>query len=274
MRNDLNVIAKKLRTIARERKVLLRTIEAAKKTTETALDDFAKTECRILCDEVAARLPREVRDMIYDCILSEEHCETTITSEYFEGSERTSNTLNHWRYAAFVGDRLHQELGEHFFRHTVFTFGPDAEGLEQLPKFRTMDASKIGYIPAQFVCNIQVDIDCSTYNVDKFPFGLKKEEPMDNSWVVANAWGSVDDDYGTKYVSKVGLWTSLELMFGFQPGTKILIHLNASRLSGGGHLADQEWLSDNIVPLISPTIQRCKAIGYHISLSLAIDYKN
>jgi hypothetical protein len=97
--------------------------------------------------------------------------ENYIYSEYFEDSAALSNMLEHWRYAAFVGAEIHQEIGGSFFRHTIFTIPSNFGGLQQIPRWRTMDCARLGYLPADFACNIQADIDCNPCDLDKLPAG-------------------------------------------------------------------------------------------------------
>lgn len=207
--------------------------------------------------------------MIYDCMQSADGTQTVITGAYFDVDRDFLTKPSHWRYAAYVGQKMHQELGEHFFRCNTFTFADGIKGFQRLPSFRTMDESRLGYAPADFVCTINLAVDCSSYAADEFPYWIQKTQGHNYGWV-DNVWGSPDTRWKQKHDTKAAFLSTLELMFGFQSGTKIALHLKQRGSSAQGYIDDQEWLSENLVPLISPIIQRCKAAGYHMSVSLAV----
>ena len=43
-----------------------------------------------------------------------------------------------------------------------------------------MDSVRLSYPPADFACNIQVDIDCNSYDIDKLPAGVEKPKRNDH----------------------------------------------------------------------------------------------
>ena len=264
----LRATIKKLDTYQRKREILQKAAEANTTDARAALDEYAKAICRSFCEEVYDRFPREVRDMIYGYIYLEGKID--ITPEYLDAE--SPKQLDHWRYAEFVGSDMHQELGEHFFRITVFKFGSSMSCLARVPKCRVFDESKIGYVPAYYAMDVQIDISCVDYDIEHFLVDPDKSKKKNSNggWNTNNGWGSSERSE-PEYESKVAFLSNLESLFGFQQGTKLLLRIVGE---GGwgmeGYIQSQEWMCNNIVPLIHPTVQRLKAAGYHMGLVLAV----
>ena len=264
----LRATIKKLDTYQRKREILQKAAEANTTDARAALDEYAKAICRSFCEEVYDRLPREVRDMIYGYIYLEGKID--ITPEYLDAE--SPKQLDHWRYAEFVGSDMHQELGEHFFRLTVFEFGSNMSCLARVPKCRMLDESKIGYVPAYYAMNVQININCMAYDmrcVSMDPDKSKKKN-SNGGWNTSNIWGTSERSE-PEYESKAAFLSSLESLFGFHQGTKLLLRITGERSwLGEDHIHSQEWMCNNILPLVYPTIQRLKAAEYHVGLVLAV----
>ncbi|KAL1598160.1 hypothetical protein SLS59_007170 [Nothophoma quercina] len=231
----LQATTKRLNTYQRKREILQKATEANTTDARAALDEYARAICRSFCEEVYDRFPREIRDMIYGYIYLEGNID--IVPEYLDAE--SLKQLDHWRYAEFAGSEMHQELGEHFFRLTVFEFGSNMSCLARVPKCRMLDESKIGYVPAYYTMNVQIDINCMAYDIGCFPIdpSKSKKKNFNSGWNTNNSWGTSERE---------GSWLEED------------------------HIYSQEWMCNNIVPLVYPTIQRLKAAGYHVGLVLAV----
>lgn len=248
--SKLKATTKKLESIKRKQRSLQATAVTTKQSIDTALDDYAKVLCRCFCEDVYRRFPREVRDMIYGYMYPIDSF--PVTAAFFTADHPR---LDHWRFADFVGSDMHQELGEHFFRSTYFTFGPTMTCLDLIPKFRMVDEAKLGYVPAYFVAHVQIDINCDNLRASR--------------WTNPDEW----DTHKKTRKFDSDILSNLELLFGFQQGTKLLLRFRKSSDDSdswsASYLDDLDWLCENIAPLISPTVQRYNVAGYGVVVAFA-----
>jgi hypothetical protein len=175
---DLQVQAKELRRKSKHLSLLYK-----KKLPETmsAITECTKLECRMLCDKVYDTFPREVRDIIYDQKLSV----NSVSPPYMWGEGGrpafgVSRSDRHWRTGAasdklehlwsadFLGNRVLLELLEWYYRATTFEFG---QNWSFVPEFRSTDQWELCHVPADYVTNVEVTLDCNDYESIKMGRG-------------------------------------------------------------------------------------------------------
>jgi hypothetical protein len=139
-----------------------------------------------------------------------------ITSGYMKAT--VPEKLDHWRSVDYVSGNMHEGLGEQCFCVTCFEFGRNMACLPLLLLFRTMATSKVGYSPACYLANVQINIDCG-YDIDPLPTCQPENEAntSDDGWT-SGGWTSANSRYGTKVeivTSTAGSLSHLESVFGF-----------------------------------------------------------
>jgi hypothetical protein len=254
--------------------------------TMSAIVEYTKLECRMLCDKVYDTFPREVRDIIYDHIHTKHKLcvnEVLVGTAWGDHSPRKpafndSISEHHWRTglrfdqehhlwsADFLGDRVLQELLEWYYHATTFDFG---KNWTFIPEFRSNDQWDLGHVPADFVTNIEVTLEFDDWEAIRF----KRE--MEDGWSYApwntgsNSWnvpcGCADR---TKPKDpRFKLLTALESLFGFRQGTKIDLHVT---MSDGYDWSNQRAHIRNVViPFVLPSLLRLQTAGYKVAIILS-----
>ncbi|KAF2026957.1 hypothetical protein EK21DRAFT_115328 [Setomelanomma holmii] len=169
--------------------------KAATQATVTAIDDQSKYATRLFADEIQARLPQEIRDMVYDLLWNEELAKYDLyrnerpwranevehemiesypegwCSEYgFPGNPR-EEALGPYPHKPFinpefVGEEIAQEATQAFYRLA----GGYVETLDEdcLEDYFRYDNFGVGVEPRKFITSITFFLDiCS--QVDKYP---------------------------------------------------------------------------------------------------------
>ena len=111
-----------------------------------------------------------------------------------------------------------------------------------------MDRGGLGIIPANYILNLSIFIQCEKYNFD----GVMP--PLDR----------FDKNYPLKYCR--ALLADLEALFGFKSGTKIDLHIRVNRSLLRVIRKVPFWECDFVIPVILPTMQRLAAAGTKVKL--------
>jgi hypothetical protein len=159
--------------LQRQLEALQQDLAAAISEDQDACVALATSECNQLCNRIMTQLPRELRDMIYQCIST--NSEERISREYFRSimnpktrthdydSKRWKATHypEHYWDVEYVGEDFSRELLENYYRTSTFLFGDD-DGL--IERFLNVDQMKIGYAPKELVSRIEVHLNAMTYD--------------------------------------------------------------------------------------------------------------
>jgi hypothetical protein len=176
---------------------------------------------------------------------------------HWEKSEWCDCPGNHWWKIEFVGEYFRRELSEHYYRSNLFSF---KDSFELLLKFRVTDQWNLGFVPADVVTNVGVQIDCNGYDFD----GLK---PLQGPTRNYNGWDQPTPDL-RKPCSV--LLVNLDQLSGFKKGTKVSIKFVVDNSGKDGTAGEvQQWLCDTVLPLDFPGVQRIISMGYVIQVVLA-----
>jgi hypothetical protein len=122
------------------------------------LESYAKPLCRKLCADVCKRLPREVRDMIYDFI----HPYETIYvgPEYFQKTTppcETDPDAFYWD-ADYVGDLMQGQIVESWYRSTCFYFYDKARNAQVIEQFLVTDRWGLSLKPRDLICRVRLEL--------------------------------------------------------------------------------------------------------------------
>ncbi|KAH4002872.1 hypothetical protein HBI56_056870 [Parastagonospora nodorum] len=225
---------------------------------EAALRDYANAACRRLCRKIYATFSREVRDIIYVHLLQDRPYRISDDIYANGGIEDWGSssalwlgrhTHNHLTKAASVGTHIVRELEEVFLRTTTFLFPHNSRCMS---KFRLTDHLKLGLIPADFILNVQLQISCGL-------FDLPDLRPISHG---NSTWDSPD------HLRPEALAVRLEDLFGFRHGSKITVDLDVDAIRLPDTTAKEQWLFDNVVPLIFASLRRLIQAGYKLKVIL------
>jgi hypothetical protein len=254
-------------------------------TTETALKEYAKIDCRQLCDAVYQVFPREMRDIIYGHVHSQQemlvgnlpfsrplHC---INDGYF-----ASRSEAHWRLgpdhpdekhlwdAESIGEGMLQELMEHYYHSVEFQF---SNGFDSIAAFQTTDQWNMGFIPADFVTNVTFTVHCNFFDFDSRPGWDAPCRMGITDWT-----GNMNESCECPRhnldliprTPRAQLLLDLQALFGFKQGTKMHIYIKPGRIEDPPK-GDFAFVRERIIPAIFSALQRLRSIGYNVKISFS-----
>lgn len=147
-----------------------------------------------------------------------------------------------------------------------------------MPRFRVTDQWKLGFHPVEFASKIDITINCEEYAIE----GVT---PLPSVRFWANHTANLDPwDYSEEQIAHIAskrrgpkpistLLVELESLFGFKSGTSITFNLSLTDIRIRSTLEKQEWLCDNVMPVVFPTLQRLMGAGQRI-FTVLIGQKN
>ncbi|KAI4949530.1 hypothetical protein J4E91_005269 [Alternaria rosae] len=155
-------------------------------TTQDAVEQLAKTECQQLTNNIMTKLPREIRDMIYFHLstqdrelIEREHFRTTLdplTRLYSYDFDRwkAQHFPAHYWNTDYVGQPFYRELVENYYRTSTFLFGDDPGVMK---RFLNADEMKLGIPPKALVSSIEIGLNAVSHDRGSFRaymFGIPK----------------------------------------------------------------------------------------------------
>ena len=173
------------------------------------------------------------------------NCDSRSCAQESDIRGQFAQTPSHLSIAAYITPDFSTELLEKFYRTTTFDL---RDHFAKLGAFRSLDRGNLGVIPANYILNVSLFIQCDKYDFDGVTAPLAS--PYRN--------------YSLK--PRRALLADLEALFGFKAGTKVDLHLlvNRDRLSNA-HDAEY-WECDTVIPVILPTLRRLAAAGTKVTL--------
>jgi hypothetical protein len=81
------------------------------------VEDYAQSSCFDLCSEMQARLPRELRDLVYESLLGETR---SIDTHMMNKHPGILSSHRHLRNVGYVGKKTLAELAETWYHHCEF----------------------------------------------------------------------------------------------------------------------------------------------------------
>lgn len=145
-----------------------------------ALHEEHRQSQLIFCSAFRAALPREVRDMVYDHLITPRKRRYVVERRGISTGLRSGYSVAHyfgtasffdappplphdpamrrdvWRYTEYTGEAVAKEISEHWYRTGNFIFDVPHDCL--LGKFLTQDVWQRGNVPADIVRYIQVNL--------------------------------------------------------------------------------------------------------------------
>jgi hypothetical protein len=265
---------------------LMLSIASANDTASTALIEYAKIDCRKLCNTIYRTLPREIRDMIYGYIhpgstmkvfshSKDGEWGNDIKPSYFRFDSEAgwrldclSHPRDHLWTADSLGDDIFPELLEQYFRATHFEFG---DQYDLIPRFQFTDQWGLGTTPADYVTNVKVSIICK--DGKDYSISVPDRGSCSRRNSGCRCWDRPEEDHTwcrtepPPMPPRVKILTQLQTLFGFKPGTRISIKIG-TRFLFASPLEELELVRDTIIPIIFSTLQRLHQSGYLVDIVL------
>jgi hypothetical protein len=247
------------------------------------LAEYAKVDCRQLCDAMYRTVPREIRDMIYGHIHpgfvvpvfahSSKSWHDVSPACYFHHQSsprcrrnRKLHAQNHLWQEDSMGKEVLSELLQHYYRSTRFKFG---SAYELIPQFQYTNQWPLETVPADFVTNVNIIVACSGMG-NHSVHGSLGQSSSPSEFI---SWSSLDGGETSHQCQclptslRVKVLSGLQTLFGFKPGTRISIEIHSDEIVGGPP-QELEFLRDSFIPIIFPTLQRLHQNGYVIEVLL------
>jgi hypothetical protein len=114
---------------------------------EKYIESYAMSSCQVICEDMQKKLPRELRDNIYKCIVGEETAHDVSTKH----PPRLEDTYHsHLCDAKYMGSITKTELAETWYRLVLFKI-PSGVDIE---RFLNRDMWRSGLVPQQHIQKI------------------------------------------------------------------------------------------------------------------------
>ncbi|KAI8931799.1 hypothetical protein NX059_011436 [Plenodomus lindquistii] len=239
---------RKAKVVALRKKLegLERQLDVATQCTQQSLEQLAKAQCSAITTQVVAILPREIRDMIYECLSTRddervecEHSRATLDPltklySYDHARWKAEHFPEHYWNSKYVGDVFLQELIENYYRTSTFIFGDDP-GV--MTRFLSTNEFNIPSLPKELVSNVEIRLNAVSYDRGSFRaymYGMPK--------------------------SPERLHEQLQPMFELKQGAKICIHFLTDAQEDRHR---EEHFQASLETLFS-SVQRAKLKGYKV----------
>lgn len=176
----------RVEALRQELAVLESVLASITPNTRDAIEQLAKAECLKLSNRIMSKLPREVRDMVYQYIstrdsesIEREHFRATLdplTRLYSYDFERwkKQHFPEHYWDPEYVSKPMYDELVENYYRTSTFVFNDDAGVMK---RFLTTDEMRLSLLPRDLVAKVEIKLSAVSYDRGSFRaymFGVPK----------------------------------------------------------------------------------------------------
>lgn len=122
------------------------------------LEPYAQAICQHFCKKLLAKLPRELRDMVYEYVVAPDYI--YVCQLYLNKIDQPCEIDRgaHWWDANFVGHSMQIELVQTWYRVSLFYFWERAKNVEVINRFMTFDRWGLGLQPYQWMSRVRFDL--------------------------------------------------------------------------------------------------------------------
>jgi len=140
----------------------IREIEAQKLALEGSiqrnLEPYAQAICLHLCKKVLVKLPRELRDLVYEYIVTPDYIYAGPQYLTNTGSPCEIDQYAHFWNPQYVGEIMRIELAQMWYRLSLFYFWDRKRNLEVIERFMTYDRWGLGLKPYEHIARVRFDV--------------------------------------------------------------------------------------------------------------------
>jgi hypothetical protein len=137
---------------------------------EKYIESYAMSSCQAICEDMQKKLPRELRDNIYECIIGKDIVHK-VTTKYSRRLEDTYNT--HFCDAKYMGRITKSELAETWYRLVLFKI-PSGVDIE---RFLHRDMWQLGLIPYRHIHKVTYGLSGLGYARTNYDLELLQRLP-------------------------------------------------------------------------------------------------
>jgi hypothetical protein len=122
------------------------------------IECYAQAICKSLCQMVTTKLPRELRDLVYEHSITPDI--VYVGPQYLtnEGQPcENDRDAHHWD-ARYVGDAMAVELAQTWYRLSLFYFWQKAKHGEIIERFMKSDRWNFGINPYEHISRVRFDL--------------------------------------------------------------------------------------------------------------------
>ncbi|KAH7074231.1 hypothetical protein FB567DRAFT_191895 [Paraphoma chrysanthemicola] len=137
-------------------------LETRKGIIESCIRDTLKPYAQAIClhfsKKVLSKLPREMRDIVYEYLVTPDYI--WVGTEYFTNTGPPCDVQRdaHFWSPAYVGDAMQAEIVQTWYRTSLFYLWNRAKNHELIERFLTQDRWGIGVLPHEHISRLRFDL--------------------------------------------------------------------------------------------------------------------
>ncbi|KAF2825270.1 hypothetical protein CC86DRAFT_41115 [Ophiobolus disseminans] len=159
--HTLEQLSKQLRPKA-DRKKRVGELEAQKVTIENNIQanlvPYAQAICQHFCKKVLAKLPRELRELVYEHVVTPDYIYAGPQYLTRTGTPCEADRDAHYWDPEYVGEVMRVDLVQTWYRVSLFYFWDRPKNVEVIEHFMTHDRWGLGLKPYEHVARVRFDL--------------------------------------------------------------------------------------------------------------------
>jgi hypothetical protein len=128
------------------------------KQVQDRIECFAQATCKVLCRMVITKLPRELRDLVYEHLVTPDI--VYVGPQYLTNEGRpceNDRDAHHWDIR-YVGDAMAVELAQTWYRSSLFYFWQKGKHSQIIERFMNNDRWNYGIKPHEHISRVRFDL--------------------------------------------------------------------------------------------------------------------
>jgi hypothetical protein len=122
------------------------------------LEPYSKAICQHFCKRVVKALPRELRDEIYEYMITPDYIYAGPHYLTNEGRPCENDQKAHFWDSNYVGEAMSIELAQSWYRLSLFYFWDKTKNAELINQFMTYDRWQLGIKPNEHISRVRFDL--------------------------------------------------------------------------------------------------------------------
>jgi hypothetical protein len=122
------------------------------------LEPYAQAICLHFCKKLLSKLPRELRDIVYEYVVTPDYIYAGQLYLSNVGQPCENDPGAHWWDADFVGQSMQIEFVQTWYRVSLFYFWERAKNADVIDRFMKLDRWGLGLQPYEWISNVRFDL--------------------------------------------------------------------------------------------------------------------
>jgi hypothetical protein len=137
-------------------------LDTQRTTTENQIreniEPYSRAICQPFCKKVVEALPRELRDQIYEYMITPDY--VYVGPQYLanQGRPCENDKDAHFWDASYVGETMSVELAQTWYRLSLFYFWNKTKNVEVIKEFMASDRWNLGIKPNEHISRVRFDL--------------------------------------------------------------------------------------------------------------------